>query len=63
MKYLVSVVACCLLSACSFGDADVEFTPEKGEERSYQLYSTTNITVDNGRRTETVNTSSHQLLR
>ncbi|MCI2962941.1 MULTISPECIES: hypothetical protein [Shewanella] len=63
MKYLVSVVACCLLSACSFGDADVEFTPEKGEERSYQLYSTTNITVDNGQRTETVNTSSHQLLR
>lgn len=63
MKYLVSVVACCLLSACSFGDADVEFTPEKGEERSYQLYSTSKITVDNGRRTETVNTSSHQLLR
>ncbi|MGI2119266.1 hypothetical protein [Shewanella oncorhynchi] len=63
MKYLVSVVACCLLSACSFGDADVEFTPEKGEERSYQLYSTTNITVDNGQRTETVNATSHQLLR
>ncbi|MGL4748593.1 MAG: hypothetical protein ACRCYF_12765, partial [Shewanella sp.] len=63
MKYLVSVVTCFLLSACSFGDADVEFNPQKGEERAYQLYSNTKITVDNGGRTETVNAASHQLLR
>lgn len=63
MKYLVSVVICFLLSACSFGDADVEFNPQKGEERAYQLYSNTKITVDNGGRTETVNAASHQLLR
>lgn len=63
MKYLVSVVTCFLLSACSFGDADVEFNPQKGEERAYQLYSNTKITVDNGGRTETVNAASNQLLR
>lgn len=63
MKYLVSVVTCFLLSACSFGDADVEFNPKKGEERAYQVYSNTKITVDNGGRTETVNAASHQLLR
>lgn len=63
MKYLVSVVTCFLLSACSFGDADVEFNPQKGEERAYQLYSNTKITVDNGGRTETANATSHQLLR
>lgn len=63
MKYLVSVVTCFLLSACSFGDADVEFNPQKGEERAYQLYSNTKITVDNGGRTETVNAASDQLLR
>ncbi|MFB2775257.1 hypothetical protein [Shewanella xiamenensis] len=63
MKYLVSVVSCFLLSACSFGDADVEFNPKKGEERAYQVYSSTKITVDTDSRTETVNTTSHQLLR
>jgi len=63
MKYLVSVVTCFLLSACSFGDADVEFNSQKGEERAYQLYSNTKITVDNGGRTETANATSHQLLR
>ncbi|WP_240222105.1 hypothetical protein [Rheinheimera hassiensis] len=63
MKYLVSAFACCVLSACSFVDTDVEFKPEKGEERSYQVYSTAKITVDTGRRTETLNTTSHQLLR
>ena len=63
MKYLVSAFACCVLSACSFVDTDVEFKPERGEERSYQVYSTAKITLDTGRRTETLNTTSHQLLR
>ncbi|MFG0454958.1 hypothetical protein [Shewanella mangrovisoli] len=63
MKYLVSVVTCFLLSACSFGDADVEFKPQKGDERAYQVYSTARISVEAGGRTETVNTTSHQLLR
>lgn len=52
-----------MLAACSFVDSDVEFKPEKGEERSYQVYSTAKITIDTGRRTETLNTTSHQLLR
>lgn len=63
MKYLASAFACCVLSACSFVDTDVEFKPERGEERSYQVYSTAKITLDTGRRTETLNTTSHQLLR
>lgn len=63
MKYLVSVFACCVLSACSFFDPDVEFKPELGEERSYQVYSIATITADNGRRTETLKATSHQLIR
>ena len=63
MKYLSSAFFCYVLSACSFVDSDVEFKPEKGEERSYQVYSTAKITIDTGRRTETLNTMSHQLLR
>lgn len=63
MKYLVSVVTCFLLFPCSFGDADVEFKPQKGDERAYQVYSTARISVEAGGRTETVNTTSHQLLR
>ncbi|MGP9802323.1 hypothetical protein [Rheinheimera sp. NSM] len=63
MKYLVSALACCLVTACSFIDTDVEFKPEQGEERRYQVYSTANISVDTGRRTETLKTTAHQLLR
>jgi|GEM_PF-1127147 hypothetical protein len=63
MKYLVSAAICCWLSACSFVDADVEFNPDQGEERRYQVYSSASMTLDTGRRTETLNTTSHQLLR
>ncbi|MCS4308492.1 hypothetical protein M2404_002849 [Rheinheimera pacifica] len=63
MKYLCCVVACFVLSACSFFDTDVEFKPTQGEERRYQVYSITSIEVDNGRRTETLKATSHQLIR
>jgi hypothetical protein len=63
MKHLVSALACCLVTACSFVDTDVEFNPEQGEERRYQVYSNAKMTLDTGRRTETLNTTSHQLLR
>jgi len=63
MKYLSSALACCVLSACSFFDTDVEFKPERGEERSYQVYSIATIKAGNGRRTETLKATSHQLIR
>lgn len=51
------------LTACSKPNKDVEFSPEKGEERRYQVASTAEMSVETGRRTERFTTRSQQLLR
>lgn len=51
------------LTACTNPDKDVVFSPQKDEERQYQVVAYAEIAVDTGRRTERISSHSEQLLR
>lgn len=63
MRSLLGFSLCVMLAACSNPNKDVEFSPQKGEERGYQVVSRTFISIDTGRGKEQMSSTSQQLAR
>ncbi|WP_421852653.1 hypothetical protein [Marinomonas sp.] len=61
MKHIVASLASFVLIACSPTNSDVKFTPDKGDERQYQILNRTKITVDSGNSNQTNTITVHQL--
>ena len=63
MRSLFGLSLCVMLAACTNPNKDVEFSPVKGEERSYQVASRTFVSIDTGRGKEQMSSTSQQLAR